>query len=37
MYLLFGDHDDISAFVKAKELVAKNGMNGIPVKSVESL
>jgi len=48
VYLLFGDHDDISAFVKAKELVAKNveiagepanrdGIKGITVKSVKPL
>lgn len=48
VYLLFGDHADISAFVKAKEFVAKNveiageaankdGMKGITVKSVKPL
>ena len=45
---LFGDHDDISAFAKAKELVAKNveiagepanrdGIKGITVKSVKPI
>ena len=48
VYLLFGDHDDTSAFVKAKELAAKNveiegeaanrdGIKGIIVKSVKPL
>jgi len=48
VYLLFGDHEDMSAFVKAKELVAKNveivgetanhdGLKGIIVNSVKSL
>jgi len=48
VYLLFGDHDDTSAFVKAKELIAKNveiagdaanrdGIKGIIVKSVKAL
>jgi len=48
VYLLFGDHEDTSAFVKTKELVAKNveiageaanrdRIKGIIVKSVKPL
>ena len=48
VYILFGDHDDVAAFVKAKEFVARNveivgtvanhdGMKGIIVTSVKPL
>jgi len=48
VYILFGDHDDVAAFVKAKEFVGKNveivgpaanrdGVKGIIVASVRPL